>query len=73
MNSSSEISALEIIKGHEIKSGYTLKSWYDNNSVAVCHKGKEYRMQIFTIIELMQNFEFKTSKKKVHTYLEINK
>ena len=63
---------ISIIKGEDIKSSYTLKTMYDNNSIGVYLKGNKCRMHISTVLQMIQKFEFMPVKKKVHTYLEIN-
>ena len=63
---------ISIIKGEDIKSSYTLKTMYDNNSIGVYLRGNKYRMHISTVLQMIQKFEFMPVKKKVHTYLEIN-
>ena len=69
---SEEISAFEIIKGQDIRTSYTLKTMYDNNSIGVYLNGNKYRMHISTVLQMIQKFEFLPVKKKVHIYLEIN-
>jgi hypothetical protein len=61
------------LKGQQITKCQTLKSMYDGNCVAVTDdKGNSYRLSADVILQMVNGFNFKKNKKKVHTYLEIN-
>ena len=60
-----------IISGTDIVSMHTLKSWYDNDCIAVVLDNKEeYRMSVKTILQMVNAFEFREKKKRKYKYLE---
>lgn len=61
-----------MVKGEDFERAYTLKSMYDNDSIALWHKsGVAYRIQTSELLKLIKKAKFKTETKKVHTYLEV--
>lgn len=62
------------LDGKEIVKLWTLKSYYDNNSVvAITAEDEMYRIKIEEFLKILNGLKFKKVKKRVHTYLEIEK
>jgi len=62
-----------MINGKDISHSYTLQSRYDNNSIGVYIKGKDYRLHSTEIDKLIKKAKFTEKKARVHTYLEVAK
>jgi len=58
-----------MIDGQDITNIITRKSMYDNDCVMVFIGDKKYLLPTSTIIQMVNNYEFKTTKKTKHTYL----
>jgi len=62
------------LDGRGIQSARTLQSMYDGNNIKLSYEGrdgevKEYRLNVSDIVKVLQDYEFDTVTKKVHTYL----
>lgn len=58
-----------MIDGQDISDIRTRKTMYDNDCVSVTADNKQYLMPASTIIQMVNEYNFKTEKKKIHTYL----
>jgi hypothetical protein len=62
-----------IINGGKIVELKTLKSWYDMNSISVLlDNGIEVRMEMSTVLQMVNEFDFNVIKKRKWSYLTIN-
>lgn len=58
------------IDGQDITKLYTLKSWYDQDSIGVEVNGKgNFRLPVSTIIQMVNEFFFDFHKARKYTYL----
>lgn len=55
--------------GKNIESIHTLKSWNDNNCIEINTVDKTFRLDVESLIPLLDQVEFKIENKKVHSYL----
>ena len=61
-----------VIEGQKIVHIWTLKTMYDNDSIAMRDdKGKSFRFKISELMKVLNFLKFKPVKKRVHTYLII--
>lgn len=61
-----------ILQGQKINGIRTLKSWHDHDSIELWDdEGHTYRMKVSEFLKIINDLEFTTEKKRVHTYLEI--
>ena len=58
-----------MIDGQNITKIRTRKTMYDNDCVSVETNNKDYLMPVSTIIQMVNEYNFKTETKKIHTYL----
>lgn len=63
---------METIDGGNIKRAYTLKSWWDNDSIEVeDNRGKCYRIKVEELLKLIKRMVFVKKKAIKHTYLVV--
>lgn len=58
------------VKGSKITYARTLGSMYDNNSISVYVKDKEYRIKAMDLLPLLNSVDFVEEKARTHTYLK---
>jgi hypothetical protein len=62
----------EELIGSDIKEIYTLKSWYDNDSILIRDKnGNPFRIKVEDLLILFDYVTFNIKKKRVHKYLTV--
>jgi len=58
-----------MIDGQDITEIYSLKSWHDNNTIRVIVGDKEYRMPTYVILQMVNEFNFKTEFKRKYAWI----
>jgi hypothetical protein len=59
----------ENINGNDITEVYTLKSWYDNNCVAVYVENKKYYITGYELQKVLKLHKFTAELARTRTYL----
>ena len=63
---------MEEIDGQEIEGARTLKTMYDQDSIAVTVDGKEYRIKIDQVCTALGEFVWTVEKKRKYKYLNFS-
>ena len=61
----------EVIHGSDIARIYTLKTMYDQDSIGFTANGKEYRLKVDELHNLINGVAFLAQTKRKHTYLTV--